>query len=70
MLHDGLVFVPEVVERSPSGLSIRQRVGLNPPPTGIVVEVVAGVNGAIQGLEDGAGNLNARLGETNLWGIC
>jgi len=62
MLHHSHVVLPQVAERSPAGLALGEGVVPHPAPTGKVVEVVAGVDGSVQGSHDGAGHGDARLG--------
>ena len=62
MLHYKHVVLPEVAERSPARLALREGVVLHPAPTGKVVEVMAGVYGSVQGSHHRTGHSDARLG--------
>lgn len=59
MLHYKHVVLPEVAERSPAGLALREGIILHPAPTGKVVEVIAGVYRSVQGSHDSTGHSNA-----------
>ena len=61
MLHYEHVVLPEVAERPPAGLALREGVVLHPPTAGKVIEVMAGVHGSVQGSHDRAGHGDARL---------
>lgn len=64
MLHDKHVVLPQVAERSPAGLAIREGVVLYPTPTGKVVEVITRVNRLIQAPHDHTGHSDTWFCET------
>ena len=61
MLHYKHVVFPQVAEWPPAGLALREGIVLHPAPAGKVVEVVAGVYGAVQGSHDCTGYSDAWL---------
>lgn len=64
VFKDSLVLVPDAVKGAPARASIREGVLADPAPAGILVEVLAGVGAAVQGLYDLTGHRNTGLGQT------
>jgi hypothetical protein len=64
VFEESLVLVPDAVEGAPARASIREGVLAYPAPAGVLVEVMAGVSAAVQGLYDLTGHRNTGLSQT------
>ena len=56
VLHHQLVFLPHCSKGAPAGMARGYGVSSDPSPTGVLVEVSAGVDTAIHGGQQGAGD--------------
>ena len=57
-LHNNLIFLPQDIECTPTRVSWGYRVAVYPPPTGILVKIIAGVCSCIHGIVDWGSHSN------------